>query len=393
MSEKLKTEVWDVERCTGCGTCVQVCSRGVLQFREGEEHPTKRVIDKIVGLSHSILDTCFYCDKPCEESCPRLLEEWGEGKTTYVASVRTKRPSKSGHFNDVTSDILISALTNGMIDGAVLMDVDRCTLKPVSRVVTTIEEIMECVGTQYIWSPPLAALNDAVYKHQLERIAVVGTPCVIQGISRMLTASTKELEVYKKSIALTIGIFCSGVYSYDFITEEIVKGAGVPLNKIKRIYQSIKDNVICILLKDDSTKEIALSDAQKYMRKGCSRCSDFLAEMADISIGSVGAKEGYSTVIARNSKGEGCISTAVDWGLLEVDEKVDKKALKAAKEEKERRKRAQQFDSLTLLMLDALSDPERIKNARERFGALYKLKIKESVSKEVSGCGTCKECY
>jgi coenzyme F420 hydrogenase subunit beta len=280
-----------------------------------------------------------------------------------------------------------------MIDGAVLMDVDRWTLKPLSRVATTIEEIMECVGTQYIWSPPLAALNDAVYKHQLKKIAVVGSPCAIQGINRMMSSTAKEMEIYKRSIALTIGIFCSGMYSYDFITEEIVKGSSIPLNKIKRIYQSIKDDAICILLKDGSTKEIALSDAQKYMRKGCSRCTDFLAEMADISIGSVGAKEGYSTVIARNPKGEGCILTAVDWGLLEIDEKVNEKALKAAREEKERRKRAQQFDSLTLLMLDALNDPERIKDAREKFGALYGLKVKELVSKEVSGCGTCKECY
>jgi coenzyme F420 hydrogenase subunit beta len=382
MYEKLKIEVWDLDRCTGCGTCVEVCSRGVLQFREGKEHPTKRTIEKIVGLSHSTLNTCFYCERPCEESCSQLVE-WGEGKIMYVASVRTKRPSKSGHFNDVTSDILISALTTGTIDGVVMMDVDRWTLKPVSRVVTTIEEIMECVGTQYVWSPPLAALNDAVYKYKLKKIAIVGSPCVMQGINRIMSSSAKEMEAYKKSIALTIGIFCSGVYSYDFITEEIVKGASVPLNKIKRIYQSIKDNAIYILLKDGSTKEVSLSDAQKYMRKGCSRCTDFLAEMADISIGSVGAKEGYSTVIVRNPKGEGYISTAIEWGLLEVEGKVNEKALKAAKEEKERRKRAQQFDSLTLLMLDALSDPERMKDARERFGALYKLKVKELAPKEV----------
>jgi ferredoxin len=106
MSEKLKTEVWDMDRCTGCGACVEVCSRGVLQFQEDKEHPTKRTIEKIVGLSQSTLDPCFYCEKPCEDSCPQL-EESGEGETTYIASVRTKRPSKSGHFNDVVGDILI----------------------------------------------------------------------------------------------------------------------------------------------------------------------------------------------------------------------------------------------------------------------------------------------
>ena len=98
-------------------------------------------------------------------------------------------------------------------------------------------------------------------------------------------------------------------------------------------------------------------------------------------------------MIVRSPKGEACMLAAVDWNLLEVDEKVDEKALQAAKEEKERRKRAQQFDSLTLMMLDALSDPERIKNAKEQFGALYKLKVKEQIPEEASGCGTCKECH
>ena len=36
----------------------------------------------------------------------------------------------------------------------------------------------------------------------------------------------------------------------------------------------------------------------------CSYCDDFTAQFADVSVGSVGSKKGYSTVIVRSKAGE-----------------------------------------------------------------------------------------
>ena len=40
------------------------------------------------------------------------------------------------------------------------------------------------------------------------------------------------------------------------------------------------------------------------MEKGCVYCDDFTAKLADISVGSVGSDDGYSTVIVRSKKGK-----------------------------------------------------------------------------------------
>ncbi len=42
----------------------------------------------------------------------------------------------------------------------------------------------------------------------------------------------------------------------------------------------------------------------KAVEKGCVYCDDFTAKLADISVGSVGSEDGYSTVIVRSEKGK-----------------------------------------------------------------------------------------
>ncbi|MFQ5711192.1 MAG: Coenzyme F420 hydrogenase/dehydrogenase, beta subunit C-terminal domain [Candidatus Geothermarchaeales archaeon] len=391
-SEKLEAEVWGLERCAGCGMCVTACSKGVLSFSETREHPIREVREKILGLSHTELDTCFFCEGTCVESCPRLAE-WEVGEIVYVASARTTRSTKSGASNDVITDLLCSLMQNGFIDGAVVTDVDRWSLKPVSRVATSIKELVECMGNLYIWTPTLQSLHEAVHTLGLEKIAVVGTPCVAQAIRRVQGSTVEGLEAYRRALQLVVGVFCSAMFPYNVIPEVIVKDTGIPLHNIRRVDRSTKNNNFMVTLRDGSTRVIALEDVQGYVRKGCARCDDFLAEMSDISIGAVGAKNGYSTVIARNAKGMGCLLNAKDWGFLDIDEEVDMEALRAAREEKERRKRVQMFDSLSIVVLDALKDHSRIEEAKRRFGALYELKTREMPKQSSKGgCEGCSVC-
>jgi NAD-dependent dihydropyrimidine dehydrogenase PreA subunit len=51
----------DIEKCTGCGTCVDVCPEKVFELQEKKE---KKVL-KLVGE-----DRCFAC-RACEVRCPK----------------------------------------------------------------------------------------------------------------------------------------------------------------------------------------------------------------------------------------------------------------------------------------------------------------------------------
>ncbi len=57
---------------------------------------------------------------------------------------------------------------------------------------------------------------------------------------------------------------------------------------------------------------------ENVVREGCSFCDDFLSRLADISIGSVGSPDGYSTVIVRSERGKRLLD-ATEFSQAEVD--------------------------------------------------------------------------
>ena len=48
--------------------------------------------------------------------------------------------------------------------------------------------------------------------------------------------------------------------------------------------------------------------------QGCGPCFDFASELADISVGSVGSSDGWSTVLTRTDAGEKLYSSALAAG-------------------------------------------------------------------------------
>ncbi len=69
---------------------------------------------------------------------------------------------------------------------------------------------------------------------------------------------------------------------------------------------------------------IPLDDIKEYIGEGCSVCADYTAELADISVGSVGSDGGWSTVFVRTEQGEAVVKGAIENGYVEVAEIADK---------------------------------------------------------------------
>jgi coenzyme F420 hydrogenase subunit beta len=368
--------------------CVATCSKQVLTW-DGGDHPVLEERTKTVGYSTTPLDTCSFCEKFCEESCPRL-DRWNPLEARVTVAARAKGPIESGATNDVIRSILTAGRSAGMLDGVVMLDLDPWELKPYARVASSVEEIVDSVGPQYLWAPVLNALNEAIFTRGMGNIAVVGSPCVAQAIRRIRKSAHPLLRPYREAIRLSVAVFCTGTYKPEFIDEILVKQMGIDKNQVKRLEVSQDGEQMSVILWDESIRSIPRQDAERYTLAGCGRCDDYLGESADLAIGALGVDADSSALIIRSRTGDVFVRNALQMNLLVTTKKVDAKVIQAAAEEKDRRKRARAFKDLRVLMLDALADPQKRSQAIQQFVRLYRTPARTSVQETPgSGCTGC----
>jgi coenzyme F420 hydrogenase subunit beta len=169
--------------------------------------------------------------------------------------------------------MLIYAIENKIIDGAVVSAINReKPFFPVPKLATTPQEILECAGTRYAYSPNIQALSEAT-KQNRKSVAFVGTPCEIRVIRKMQHANPKHAERVK----LLIGLMCSEA----FMT----------------------------LTVDAKETTIPIADIKKYAREACKLCDDFSSELADISAGNLGLQD-WTLLIARTQIGQQILNQA-----------------------------------------------------------------------------------
>ncbi|MCE5209743.1 MAG: Coenzyme F420 hydrogenase/dehydrogenase, beta subunit C-terminal domain [Chloroflexi bacterium] len=389
MVKRLETEVWELDNCSGCGMCVAACSKQVLAWQD-DGHPVLQTRTKNLGLSKTTLDSCSFCQKFCEEVCPRL-DHWMPIEAQTIQAVHARGPIFSGAPNDVIRAVISAGRSAGLLDGMIMLDLDRWNLKPVARIGTTVEQIVDTVGPQYLWAPIFDMLNEAIFEQKMENIAVIGTPCTAQAIRKLRSSTNPLLKPYQDAIRLSVAVFCTGVYKPEMIEEVLVNRMNVPRDQVRRLEISPDRQWLRATLWAGSVRTIQRQQAESYSRPGCGKCDDFLGESADLAVGSLGAPADASTMIVRSQTGDIFVRNAIQMGLLEATpDAVDLQALEAAASEKDRRERAQAFKDLEILMLDGLVDPKKRSEAIQQFIRLYRTPARPGVVENVPrGCTGC----
>ena len=267
---------------------------------------------------------------------------------------------------------------------------DPWMLQPEAQVAHTVEDIANSIGPQYIWAPTLDSVNSAIFDWGLRNLAVVGTPCVAQAIRKLKNSTETRLKIYKEAIRLVISVFCTGMYKQELIEEEVIKKLGVPRNAIRRIEESVAQDGIKVKLWDGGERIITRQQAEAFTRPGCGSCDDYLGSSADIAIGNLGTPQDSSTLLINTNVGDIFVRNALKMRLLETFEEVDLEALELAQGEKSGRERAQAFKVNRLLMLDALEDPLKRREAIQQFTHLYRTPVvSEPQIPARNGCTGC----
>lgn len=145
-----------------------------------------------------------------------------------------------------------------------------------------------------------------------EKIAMTGTPCQIMAASIMDDYSGYLGDL---PVDLKIGLFCMENFSYSYL-KELLKKHDIDLKDVNQC--RIEKGYLWLYLTEDQVFKISLDEAKTCIRKSCQVCMDFTSEQSDLSVGSVGSPEGWSTVIIRNEKGLELVENAENANYIET---------------------------------------------------------------------------
>jgi coenzyme F420 hydrogenase subunit beta len=291
--------------CTECGTCAAVCP--VLEWDHFAGQP--KLIGKCTG--------CGICYNQCPRTITDPIQLIGEFKSGYVANTNIPEVIGGQDGGTVTS-ILCYLFDEHLIDAAIVTMKDpNNPWHPVAQIVTAKDDAIQASGSIYVHSQTIEALMEAIRQDYVS-IAIVGTPCNIDAVDKMMSSPAGMLRFFMRAHVLKIGLFCMDSFSPETLYTRF-ENDGIDLTKISKM--NINRGKFHLFYPDEEepVKSYTIRSLHKYKSSSCNFCLDLTAENADISIGSVGAGAKKNTVFARTGIGTEILEDAAKKGYLTVE--------------------------------------------------------------------------
>lgn len=310
--EELQSKVVSAGLCSGCGACISACPNDFVAFANDKPN-----------WNEKLKEECAWCDK-CYNACymvrRELIKDLGRfffgrsgknhiGVYRKVVAARTLNKEVKRFCQDggIATSVLIHLLEGNLIEGALVVASDGWL--PVVTVARTQEDLINAAGTKYGIVPILKGLKSAIREYGLRSIGIVGSPCHIQSLRYLQHAGLIE----GCKVSPVIGLLCRENYEYKSV-EAKVRGSGLRIEDVERFEISEEFNVWA----KGEKISYPMVAAKKWVPKHCLICEDFTSELADISIGSDGSPEGWSTVIIRTEHAENILSELETKRVIEM---------------------------------------------------------------------------
>ena len=321
----LNHEILQTDLCTGCGTCIGVCPKRVLDW-------DNRV--KVVKP-----ENCIHCGL-CVNSCPGknmdfmhfnnansnsgeiIKSKWiGNYYDLYAAKSTNSEIQMAGASGGIVTQIAVRLLEKGIVQGviAVRNNADR-VYDFKSIIATSKEEILSSAGSKYCIMPH----NEII--HQIKefqgKVLYIGLPCQIHGLNRAMKLDSK----LKEKIYMTIGIFC-GFNMLDDAKKYLISKSRIKKEDITQFsYRAKKDNQSGLWIQGRGKKEFFVNKHAYtflnlfFVPKRCTLCYDYAAELADLSVGDAWEETGASRVVVRSLRGKEIFTQLIDENYITVKE-------------------------------------------------------------------------
>jgi coenzyme F420 hydrogenase subunit beta len=323
----LVAEIISKDLCMYCGACIASCPIDIL-FHSDKEEPIMR-------------GTCAAC-QVCYYSCPRVELPVAEIEQNLFG--RERKPDEAllgihiGLYSVRSTDLeilekaqdggagtslLLYALEQNLIDYALVSGYSAYDpWKPEPHLAQTRKELLESAGSRYTPGGQVGATAEIALPNRARdylddyRVAFVGLPCEIQGLSRMNSQWLAGPKL-AKNLVFTIGLFCSVVFNYDEMMVQYVESKrGIDLKTITKV--NVKKSRLLIYVGEKLVLDEPIEAIAHAAREECAVCVDYPAELADIAIGAKASSPGWTTVMTRSSRGEAILKGAEEAGYLDV---------------------------------------------------------------------------
>lgn len=307
----------DLRLCTSCGTCISACPVDALAWHN----------DESIAFDRNVCVNCGICYAVCPPECS-IGAEWptpGERAQTTIldpwvglhsslsrAYAADPAVREAGSAGGVVTSLLLAALDEGLVDGALVVTNDpNDPTRPLVTVARTQREIRAAAQSKYCLAP-VNALLDRI-RHEEGQLAVVSLPCQAHGLR---LAQGLNLTITRK-VALIIGVFCGFNVKYEG-TAYLLRKLGIRSEDVARLehrggrwpggFRVVTHGGHEAFIPKHHCTYVNLM----YAPEGCWYCPDLTAEFADLSVGDywIGDVQGYSTVIGRTAAGQGLLDRA-----------------------------------------------------------------------------------
>jgi coenzyme F420 hydrogenase subunit beta len=239
----------------------------------------------------------------------------GKYMTCVSARSTDKEILEKAQDGGIATTLMVYALEQGIIDGTIVAGEGDRPLEPRPFVAMSREDILKARGTKYSISPQISWLKEATRSFGLDKVGVTGVCCQMQAVRKAQLYPINMRDVPEK-VALTVGLFCMENFPYKSMQTIVEDHANQSLGSVKKM--EIGKGKFWVYTERGNVSTLPLKATHKYEQPGCHVCLDYVSNLADISTGSVGSPDGWSTVFIRTKKGNEVWSKAVAAGMFET---------------------------------------------------------------------------
>lgn len=291
-------DLCDIENCTGCEACYNVCPKNAISFKKNK-----------YGFGYPVINDnkCINCGI-CNKSCPQInainREKTKEVYASLAIDDKVRNFSSSGGIFTLISEYILK--NNGIVFGAALTE--NLTVKHIY--VDKKEDLYKLRGSKYVQSNIGQTYKKAKdYLLDNRPVLFSGTPCQIAGIISFLGS------IANHPLFFTVDLLCHGVPSPKVFSKYITDTEKQHNKVIRNVTFKSKTpgwkNYGMIVYFNDETKILNKRDylngflSDFFLRESCYNCQYIgFDRVSDMTIGDYwGYKESNSKYIEDDDRG------------------------------------------------------------------------------------------